>query len=408
MRGTGLLMMAAFAVSASAEERTLWDPWIDVQGLASVRAYTSDEERSRLDGGFGRLRFGGDGSEADQNVQIGELALVVDAGVNDYVGLRLHAQHQPEFDNAVDLAEALIYADIPVNARWELSFDGGAILPGLSRENRGVAWSNTYTITNSPGFTWIAEEVRPVGARVGATYLGDSFSVSGKGGLFYANDASGITVAFGGWALNDLKTPIFSEVRLPDNLSPGGRGVGAPYEELDDRFGYQFLAEVDIYAIGGISFLWWDNRGDITASGPDGVVWDTRFFGASGEFSLPCKISFLPSLLVGDTETPLLGSEFRTASALFARDFGLPGDLGSLRIALRGDWFDQDDIRANPPNSLTEDGLSGTVAARWSLGRFHEFLGEIVHVRSEREFAEAGLPSDREETLVQVEYRFVF
>ncbi len=380
----------------------LINPHIDVQGVATIRAFSADETRSRNDNGFGKLRFG----SGEDGAQIGELTLVVNAGLNDWAGLYLHAQHQPEFDHVVDLVEGYLYVEVPAADRWLVGFDGGAVFPGVSRENRGVGWANTYTLTNAASFTWIGEDIRPIGARAGVTYLGDTVSGSIKGGVFYGNDPAAAVLAFGGWALNDLETPLLSEVDLPDDTRFPDEIE--PFQEFDNRFGYQVLAELDIGAIGGVSLYWYDNRGDIDASEPGRVVWDTRFFAASAEFSLPWRLSLLPSVMIGDTETPTRGTNYETASLLISRDFGLPGSLGPVRISARGDWFEQDDIRANAPNDLSEDGVAGTVAARWSFGRFHEFVAELVHVRAQRETGPGGAPSETRETLTQIEYRFAF
>ncbi len=373
---------------------------VRVSGLVGGRVTLTDDELVRQDGGFGRFRHGSRSGERTVDAQISTFALVRDVDVANRIGLLLHSQHQPEFEDSFGLIEGYVYARQPIGDRWTASFEGGALFPDVSRENTGIGWTNTYTLSNTPGFTWIGEEVRPIGPRVGGSYFGDTFAATVKGGVFFGNDVSGAALPFGGFAINDLITPLGGEVDFRDD--PPFPPSLEPFEEFDGRPGYQALVEFDLYEFGGISLLWWDNQGDLDASAPGAVVWDTRFFAASAQIQLPGGVSFLPSAMVGQTENPILGTEFRTVSGLVSRDFG------RARLSARFDWFEQDDIRTDPPNPLSEDGFALLAAARYTLAPSHEVIAEAIYAQADNETDATGEPLETNEGIVQVEYRLRF
>lgn len=393
---------------AGAQER-FFDPSFDVAGHAGVRFASPDDDVARVDGGFGKFRFGGDG-ERDADAQIGEIAVELDARLNDWFGVVLHAQHQPEQSNAVDIVEGYFLAEPRLSDSLSLIVKGGAFFPGLSKENRGVGWSNTYTITNSAANTWIGEDIRSFGTTVGGRYTGDAVSASIEGGLFFGNDVPGAVLTFGGWSLNDLKTPIFGENQVPLLESDDRAPAFDPFQEIDGRAGFQIKADFVSYALGGLTLVYWDNRGDINQSRPDAVVWDTRFFGATAEFTLPYDISFLPALMIGETATPAVNNEFWTISALFSRYFG------PVQAAFRAEYFEQDDKIANNGVALgeerglnfAEEGFALTAAARYNFGSRHEFLAEIIHQQTDRASGATTEPIDLQETQIQLGYRVAF
>jgi hypothetical protein len=387
------------------------NPSVDVSGFASARLAFPPATRSKLDGGFGKLRYGGDNDDdrGDVVFNLGEAAIVGRAELNPNLGIQVHLQHQREFeDTDVGIVEGFAFANVALSERWELNFDGGAVFPDIMRENRDIAWANAYTLTNSPAATWIGEEVRPIGGRAGVRYTGETMAFEVRAGPFIGNDIAGLSVKFGGWALNDLKTPLNGKNRLPVN--PPFRQISDGFGEIDDRVGYQVLASADSYRFGGVSVLWWDNRGDITASDPAAgdIVWDTSFLAVSGEVFLPGRFVLLPSFMVGETQAPLAGTEFGTASLLLSRDVFLPGEFGSVRFGVRADVFTQNDTRAVPFSDLSEDGAALTTSARWTINEHIDLTGEMVYVRSERAFAPNPTDESLADTLFQVDLRAHF
>lgn len=383
----------------------IWDPDLQLGAVASLRIVLPDVVRARHDGGESRVRYG-DGSDwgGDVLFSIGEIAAEIDAAANPWMSLFLHAQYQPEDKHAVGIVRGFLEIVAPPIEQTTLRLRGGAYFPGVSRQNREVGWSNSYTLTNSAAMTWIAEEVRPIGVTLTASHNWQSFSATLEGGFFFANDASGAALALGGFALNDIKTTLTGEVRTFDPFrtagSPGAPEVVEPFQELDGDPGYHVLGKIDFFDYGGASILYWDNRGDTSASRPDSVVWDTKFFAAEMELFLPLKLELFPGFMVGKTRNPELGTDFWTVSILVARDFG------RLRTAVRYDHFDQDDERGLVEPSLDEEGDALTTAVSYSIGSHHRIAAEVVYVAAEREAPAAD--GQTRELMAQLEYRLVF
>lgn len=368
-----------------------------MSALAAVRAVVPDVVRARREGGEGRLRYG-DGSDYGESVLFSpaEAAVELDASANSWLSVFFHGQYQPEDKHGVGIVAAFLEVTPPVPSDFALRMKGGAFFPEVSRENRDLAWSNSYTLTNSPAKTWIAEEVRPVGVAASLSRAGEEMSGSIEGGFFFANDSSGAALAIGGWALNDVKTAVTGgEVRTFDPAAGDYPGTFQPFREFDDRPGFHILTQFDFYRFGGASLLYWDNCGDVDANA---MVWDTRFVAGDIELSLPWEVTLLPSAMAGETRNVQLGTDFWTVSALLARDFD------RLRAGLRYDHFEQSD-RDGTAASLGEDGDSVTAALSYSLGTHHRFAGELAYVTACRDSVDPGC---KRETVLQLEYRLMF
>jgi hypothetical protein len=402
-RFVSVLVGAGWLVGVGSAAAQLWDPALQVGALAAARVVLPDAVRARREGGEGRLRYG-DGSDYGGDVLFSpaEAALEIDAAANRWLALFVHGQYQPEDPHGAGIVRGFLEVSPPPFAGTSFRVKGGAFFPGVSRENRDLAWSNSYTLTNSPAKTWIAEEVRPVGMTLSASRAGGEMSVTLEGGFFFANDGSGAALATGGWALNDVKTALTGEVRAYDPAGGPDPAVFEPFRELDDRAGFQLLAQFDLYRHGGLSVLYWDNQGDVGAGEPGEVVWETRFGAADLEIGLPWELTLLPSAMLGETRNRDLGTDFWTASVLLARDFG------ALRAALRYDHFEQKDNGDGAAPSLDEDGDALTTALAYSLGSHHRFAAELVYATARREGQTPSASDRKNETMLQIEYRLVY
>lgn len=394
-------LVAVVAIDAVSAQ--IWEPDLHVGALAAARVVLPDVVRARREGGESRLRYG-DGSDYGGDVLFSpaEGAVEVDAAANRWLALFLHGQYQPEDPHGVGLVRGFLEVTPPPLGATALRVTGGAYFPGVSRQNRDLAWGNSYTLTNSAAHTWIGEEVRPIGMKVSASRSAEELSATLEGGFFFANDGSGAALALGGWALNDIKTSLTGDVRTFDPSGGSYAAVVEPFHELDDRPGFHVLAEVDLQRWGGLSLLYWDNRGDTAASRPDAVVWETRFFAADLEVSLPGQVTLLPAGMVGETRNPELGTDFWTVSTLLSRDFG------ALRTALRYDHFAQSDVGAVPGPSLDEDGDAVTAALSCFWGSYQRFAAELVYVTARRDAAAPSAAGRKNETMFQIEYRLVY
>jgi hypothetical protein len=87
--------------------------------------------------------------------------------------------------------------------------------PPISLEHDGLDWSVPDTITPSAINTWVAEETKVAGVEATRRrrVAGQTFSLTVGG--FTHGDTSGTLLTFRGWALHDLKSPVFGRFPLP-------------------------------------------------------------------------------------------------------------------------------------------------------------------------------------------------
>ncbi|MGF1454112.1 MAG: hypothetical protein ACFB6R_01910 [Alphaproteobacteria bacterium] len=395
----GLIVFCLEALLPGPATAADWDVFF--AGHASLRTGLSGDVRDRFDGGPSRLRYGAraDGNR-DTLLDVSEIAFEATVDTGRGLSLFAHLHHQPEDDQGIDIVRGFALYETDLSDGLRSWVKGGAFFPGISRENRGIGWTNSYTLTNSAGVAWIGEDVRPVGILAGLGHDGGSVSLALEGGLFFANDATGEVLALGGFALTDIKTPLNGRTRSFDARTPGQPLSVDPFRELDGRPGVQALATLQAHGLGAMSVLYWNNRGDTDDSRPGAGIWNTNFTALSGETVLPGSLTLIPTVMAGRTRNRMgLGTDFFTAALLLSRD------LGPVRLAARGEAFTQDDVRAAPPDPLDERGYDVTLAATGLIGTHHQIAAEIVHVHSRRQSLDnAG----QDETLLQAEYRFVF
>jgi hypothetical protein len=123
---------------------------------------------------------------------------------------RLHAELDAYADyggNPADLSE--FYLDVrpfpTTSVRWRARV--GSFFMPASLENRGIGWTNVYSITPSAINTWLGEEFRTIGAELEVRWLGASSGYLGDVALIAAaygwNDPAGVLIAKRGFALTD-------------------------------------------------------------------------------------------------------------------------------------------------------------------------------------------------------------
>ncbi|UTW55537.1 hypothetical protein [Kordiimonas sp. SCSIO 12610] len=376
-------------------------PFFDISGLADVKISFGDTELSTFDGGFGKTREG-DGT----NVRLSQAALIGFGQLTPSLSAVAHIQYNPDLQDEVDIFEAFLRYRPVSTGRVRYTTKLGAFIPHVSAENKGRGWTNLFTLTNSAANTWIAEEVRPLGLDFTAEYRGDTFDAEVGASVFINNDNSGAGLALRGFVLNDQNVGIFGEVRIPDV----GMRIGqtqAPFREGDDSPGFAVSARLSSEDYGEFIAYYSDNGA--TAGEPfsnGGQAWDTRFLTASYNHDLPGGVFVNLQGLVGTTETIAnggpLGTNFSTISLLLAKE------IGDLQLATRGELFDQNDTSDCPCPFLGETGEALTVAATYRLGDHHRFIGEYLHVSSDREGATANQPASFNENVFQLAYRLVF
>lgn len=405
-----ILLTTSFAASEEAHGRG-FNPSFKFFGLADLRLATASGSVSSFDGGFGKLRFGEDTSgDAGQHLRFTEVSGTVRSQLTSSLMAQVTAQYNADARHDLDLIEAFVrWRPVSTN-RTRFSLKAGAVFPKVSFENTGRAWSNIYTLTNSAANTWIAEEFRPVGIELSAQYRADTFDLFGMAGTFFANDRSGVALAFRGFTLNAQEVGLWGEVAISD-LPPGRVGeINQPFIEADDRPGFSLGFSLHHQVWGEFSFYAADNRADTTVVSSHGRLWRTRFINAAygrdfGEWRLGGQ------LMYGDTITTptnndeiIVGTEFLAVSALMSRDIG-----SKVRLSVRPEYFDQKDISTAPPApDLDENGFALTAAATYRLSKHLHLTGEWVHTNAERFNKGDPTPIKLNEDLLQLNIQLRF
>src|SRR5712671_2472009 len=137
---TLLWSVVLWASAAGAQDR------LNVSGDVDLRWVHATGDPSYLNGGLGKLRF----DPEHEGIRFGRAFLSANWRVTDIVAVRAVVDAYGDHDrNPVDLSE--FYVDVrpfPTTAvRWRARI--GAFFMPVSLENRGIGWTDVYSITPS-------------------------------------------------------------------------------------------------------------------------------------------------------------------------------------------------------------------------------------------------------------------
>jgi len=395
---TAFLAVLAFASSAGAEALDF-----NVDGYADFRLVVPATERSWLDGGLGKFRFGSE--QPSPNFRFTEATLQVSLDLTDDIRLVAVPRLEPEQRSGIDLLEA--YAVYRPNVDgWLGALKVGAFFPPFSLENTDVGWTSPYSLTPSAINSWIGDELRSIGAEAHverATSVG-IFSITAA--LICCNDPAGVLIADRGWTLDDRPTGLFEEVRMPDATL---ELFHAPFPdrtplflEIDSHVGWYAGASWSKAGIGKAVLYRYDNEADPAAHLDDYFAWRTRFWSAGWESHLG-SLSILAQGLTGDTSiAPVPGFVARTKykSAYFLAAY----DVDQVRLAARIEAFETRDMSSG--GMLDEDCHAFTAAATWNAKDWLRLTAEAIALNSRRkERLLEGVSADRNDTQIQFSVR---
>jgi len=403
LRGVVLLAVLS-AAPACAQEG-------EIHGWFDYRLVLPSDERSFVDGGLGKTRFG----EGDGAPQFGGAALVGTLQLTPALLAQTTVRYETTDESSLSVDEAFLrYRPVSTTPRrWSLK--AGAFFPPISLENDGIAWSSRATLTPSAINSWIGEELRVIGAEYRVEWRGEQQALEFGGALFGANDPAGEILAARGWSLSDLSYGIGSSVPEPDVLAldlgePVPRRYD-PYVESDDRWGWYAELAWSAPQLGRVSLLRYDNRGDPTTSTTyeeqhEIFTWRTDFWSLAAETRFD-DLRVCLQAMTGETEivpSPFFESytEFDSAYLL------LSWERGAWRPAFRVDWFRTEEFPSAGPG-IRERGNALTLALNWRPVDWLRITGEVLRVDSFRSQRSAeGHDPDSVDTQTQLSARFLF
>jgi hypothetical protein len=411
LRRIGLACVAlTFPVAAHAQSEIFSVEAIDAQ--VDVRTSNVGGENSWVDGGFGKLRYGGDKGKTQPRVRIASADLAWKPRFTWFASGLVSITAQDGRSNDIDLSEAYIKLKSGPG-RTQISGRAGLFWPPISLEHSGSNWGVTDSITPSAINSWVGEEVKVVGLEATLKHDFGAHEVSVTGSVFKHNDTSGTLLSYRGWALHDVRATASGSLPLP-TLSP----VIAPYQvpfsdtvqELDHRVGYYARLDwrpplpVSVYAFR------YNNRGNGTSSRDGQTAWCTSFWNVGGAAQVGKRTKLLSQAMWGST---CVGPKFA---------FGYPVDVqfssayvmgvqevatGALSVRL--EYFKTADKGFADPTVHGETGWASMVAYKRPLGKHLDALIEAQHVSSNRPGrALATLSAKQDQTMVQTSLRFKF
>jgi hypothetical protein len=385
-----------------------WDVHID------ARASVAGGEQSWLDGGYGKLRYGGD---ADGDTQV--RARIAEADIAwkprftwNLTGL-VSGKYQDGQSNDFDLSEAYLeYRSNPAPTR--VSLRAGLMWPPVSEEHSGSNWTVEDTITPSAANSWIGEEVKVLGLEGSVEHQFSEHEVKLTAAVFRHDDMAGTLLAYRGWALQDLTVTLHGDMPLPPlapSVQPYQATITTPFLEFDGRTGYYARLDWRPPLPFTLNVFRYDNEGDRVSSWRKQTSWRTRFWNVGAMATLGPRTTAKAQFMWGNT---LVGADTPMGIPVdvdFAAGYVLVGQqLGGGKLSLRGDWFKTTDNSFVATNDNNEHGWAALAAYKMPLAKHVEGVIELLHVWSYRDGRElyGGLDEDQSQTQLQFSLRLDF
>lgn len=382
-----VLVCSLVTAAAHADEgRHRWTFGLDVGSTAPTTpadAWTN--------GGLGKLRY----DDSTGGLRLNRAFVELESRLTPAWNARAVAAYDDDA-RGVDVTEAFLeWHPIPRSRnRHELRI--GAFYPPLSLENTEPGWSSPFTGTFSAVNSWIAEELRTLGAEWSlqrpVRHAGSPHTIELRAAVFAGNDPAGTLLAWKGWSMHDRQTRLGDELalaRLPQ-IQPGTMfekqaPVGEPFVETDDEAGYYVGAEWRLRRRALVALTHYDNRADPTSLREGQYGWRTVFDHLGVQVELPARVGLIVQWLFGTTAMgPAVGGAHLVDVAAESRFAMLTKDLNRHRVSVRYDEFETEDRDTTPSDSNAETGDAWTVAYRYAASRRLAVTAEWLTVDSTR------------------------
>ena len=380
--GLAVSAIAAMAAAGDAQAQAVAPQW---HGYAELRAGAADGERSWLDGGLGKARFGDDAPALRPAAALAMAWQLAPAWLAS-----AEVQYQDGQRRPFGVLEAWVRVRPVSTTPWRWSLRLGAFFPPVSLENDGIGWTSPWTLTPSAMNSWVGEELRSTGAEFALEHRAVAATWRGVLAAFGNNDPAGDLLASRGWALGDVTSALGAELREPDAYAAQARAdvpvVFRPFSEIDHRVGWYAGLSRESAGGGLLSVLRYDNRGDPTAWEWQGArkvyAWHTRFWsvGARGQAG---ELHWLAQAMDGGTAfepRPGLLLDTRLSTAFLLLAWG----QGEWQPAVRVDLFRLRQLPASRPAPLSEHGNALTAALNWRPRDGLRVSAELLRIDSTR------------------------
>jgi hypothetical protein len=376
----------------------------DWEASLDMRLVNSDAYRSYMNGGLGSVRF----ARHDSALELGRARFALTQTVAEIWSLHLDASMWDDKDaHPVGITEAYLQLRPYPKSGYRLRVKVGAFYPPVSLENRAGGWESPYTLSYSAINSWLAVEVRTIGAEAQLDWLGSrtghAFDLGLTGAVFGWNDPTGAVLAGDGFVFTDRQTPLGGRVGQPGMLPLNGL---KPFLEIDGRPGAYAGVEARYLDRLVLRVLRYDNRADpAEVNSVAGVVaWHTRFTSAGLRLETQPGWTLIAQWLDGTTEIDPHGFAaawpFRAGFGLISRRFG------RHTLSARYDRFWIDATAQDAAG--TQSGHALTAAYAYEAGAHWRVSLEWLRVVSDSYNRQDlyGLPPWATQTQVQLAVRY--
>lgn len=351
-----------------------------LSGVIVAGAVVATDAQAWTSGGLGKVEHRGVQADADAVVAWRpDLA----PRLSSHIAFAL----QSSVRGVVGLDEAYLRLRRDPEAAVGLTARAGLFFPPASLEHDGAEWTTHHTLTASAIGSWIAEEVKVLGAEatVHTALAGKPASLTFA--AFGANDTAGTLLTFRGWALHDLRATAGQTLPLPPvtpaffQQAPRTR----PVIELDGRIGAYAKAEVAMSDALSLSAMVYSNQGDLVALRNGQYSWETRFATVGASLRTPGNTTVLGQVMFGTSRMGLVEGKGAKTDVSFGSAYLLVSKpLRKGALTGRIEAFAIDDHSFLDMEDNHEKGAALTGAWTRPLSGATELITEVVGVWSDR------------------------
>ncbi len=357
----------------------------EFRGMVHIGAATDHSRSDELTSRLNKLPLGAEQPSA-------RVAMRFDAVISDFA-IHANADIDSHRTSLADLHETWLgWHPIP-SGPWRVRARAGAFFPVSSFEvgYDQIGWGAERTVSGSAINSWIAEEIRILGAELTTQWrgalVGSPHEFTTRLGLFGGNDPAGTQIGWRGWHVGNRTTGLFQNLRIPDLPVYSADGPFAKqthtiqlFREIDGRPDYYTSAG---YAYDGrveLEILHYDNRADPLIIKDGQYSWQTRFDHAAVRLHLDQAWMLQAQVIRGKTVMGghAIDAEFSTWYVLTSRQF----NAGTA--TLRHDRFKVIDHDGLFNDSNAEDGYAWALPWAQPLSVSLLVLVEAQQVTSER------------------------
>ncbi len=372
---------------------------LQFHGYLAAREIYVNAQPSWLQFGAGRFDVGADNPDDHRLVNVDSAQLGFDWTPATWFLLHADgvARHEQSGSEGKRAGIVQAYADI-FNDHFRIRA-GQFFLP-TSRENTDPLWTSKYTITYSALNSWMAQEVRPIGADL---QWSPNFYVTVGGTAFRGNDTMGTLLAARGWTFGNY-LPVYNE-KVPTAEPSLDRPIG---QDLDGKNGYAERIRVSLPERALLQFTHIDNRATISPGKVKGQEpWLTNFNIIGGEVGSTSDTTLAAEWAYGSTEVGFPGGtftmDFDTIYLLASHKFG------HERISGRVERFSTRNAVHSTPDGAREDGHAFTFAWMHEANAHTRTGIEYVRVSGDRPgLADSGFDPRTGGSTITLEYRYNF